>query len=243
MTSYLYAITDRPDGRLPDQAGLDEAGLTQIAWRDIGAVVSEHDAPRRSTGAEEAWRHEAVVEALMEGRAVLPARFGTILPSPADVADMLCRRYAQFVADLDRVRGHVEIGVRMLPSDTPRRPRETPLGTPGTAYFAAKLAHGRALQERRTIHLERAGKACEILARLASDSSFDAGTAERDWTSAAFLVRRERAEAFGLAVSRLAAAHPELTLLCTGPWPPYSFVSAEADDDPQTTRNGHDRIH
>jgi Gas vesicle synthesis protein GvpL/GvpF len=42
---------------------------------------------------------------------------------------------------------------------------------------------------------------------------------------AAYLVDRgDAAERFGRAVADCQAAHPELRLLCTGPWPPYSFA-------------------
>jgi hypothetical protein len=39
----------------------------------------------------------------------------------------------------------------------------------------------------------------------------------------AYLVGRGRVESFVDHVTRLQAAHPTLRLLCTGPWPPYSF--------------------
>jgi len=32
-------------------------------------------------------------------------------------------------------------------------------------------------------------------------------------------------DAFAAAVARLQDEHPELSILCTGPWPPYSFVA------------------
>jgi hypothetical protein len=42
----------------------------------------------------------------------------------------------------------------------------------------------------------------------------------------AYLVDRERVDDFAREVGALQQDHPELRLLCTGPWPPYSFVEA-----------------
>ena len=91
MTFYVYAITDRPQEPLPSQLGRDDAELEQIAWRDIGAVISASGGSRSAATSDDLWRHEQVVEALMAGRAVLPARFGTSLPSLQQVSDMLSR--------------------------------------------------------------------------------------------------------------------------------------------------------
>ena len=41
---------------------------------------------------------------------------------------------------------------------------------------------------------------------------------------AAYLVDREAVEGFVGLVRRLQAAHEDLRILCTGPWPPYSFA-------------------
>jgi hypothetical protein len=43
---------------------------------------------------------------------------------------------------------------------------------------------------------------------------------------AAYLVDRDAIGAFTRLVARLDDRHPGLQLLCTGPWPPYSFAEA-----------------
>jgi hypothetical protein len=45
---------------------------------------------------------------------------------------------------------------------------------------------------------------------------------------AAYLVPAARAAAFREAVLRLETERPELTVVCTGPWPPYSFAEGGA---------------
>jgi hypothetical protein len=47
--------------------------------------------------------------------------------------------------------------------------------------------------------------------------------------SASYLVPRDAVDAFRSAVRDLERSHPDLTLACTGPWPPYSFATAEIE--------------
>ncbi len=234
MTICLYAITDRPEMPLPAQLGLDDAVLAAIVWQGIGAVVSIHDGEPPPASADALWRYEAVVEALMECRTVLPVRYGTILPSAGAATDMLRRAYTQFTDDIARIQGQVEIGVRFVPlavgaEDMRAAPKE-PIAPSGTAYLMTKFAQVRDRERRCAAATEAAHAMHAILRRLATASRFDAATADRDWIAAAFLMPRDATETFRHAVCRLAKAHPDLALLCTGPWPPYSFVGAQAGE-------------
>ena len=246
MIAYLYAITDLPRTALPDQAGLGGARLSEVVWHDIAAVVSDHDALPSSACADDFWRHENVIEALMDRRAVLPVRFGTALSSHLDVVDLLCRRCMIFSQDLERLRGCVEIGLRLLPrtaDDAPAVALEQPAVGPGTAFLRAKLARQRDIEARRTRVLERVRDVHEGLARLAIASHVAAGGANQDTVSVAFLVPRDAVDGFRVAVGEIAPTHPEITLFCTGPWPPYSFVSATADQSAPCDGDCRDRVN
>jgi hypothetical protein len=78
---------------------------------------------------------------------------------------------------------------------------ESPSAASGTEYMRARLAQQRAVEP-----LER-------VSRAVSEN--------------AYLVPAEKVGEFQAAVRRLQTEHPELTIVCTGPWPPYSF-GAEA---------------
>jgi hypothetical protein len=270
MTFYVYAITDRPQEPLPSEVGRDDAELAQIAWRDISAVISASGDSRSAATSDDLWRHEQVVEALMAGRAVLPARFGTSLPSLQQVSDMLSRSYTQFVQDLERVRGHIEIGVRFLAiaedqtidsSPVPDAPAvataQSGISAPpraaangfdrsgsgaGSLYLQAKVAKQRSSRNRRRVELGIVQELCAALVSQATASRLEAEPADRQGISAAFLVPRDRLASFQAIVGRIADAHPELALLCTGPWPPYSFVSASAAE-PATKRSSDGYVH
>jgi hypothetical protein len=62
------------------------------------------------------------------------------------------------------------------------------------------------------------------LARVAEDSRRKILATPDLLLSAAYLVRRDRTSAFHAGARQLAAAHPDLRVLGTGPWPPYHFT-------------------
>lgn len=231
---YVYAVTDRPEAPLPDRWGLRNEELAKVVWQDVVAVVSTLDGAQLSRKADELWRHEEVVESLMSDRAVLPVRFGTRLPSRERVSDMLCRAYRALVQDIERVRGHVEVGMRFLTAIENGAQADPPLtssnGLPGArsgaAYLRARLVEERELRNRQKTKLRLVREVYDLLASHANASQLDDRPDDQHGAAAAFLVPCERIGIFCEIVSEAANAHPELALLCTGPWPAYSFVNA-----------------
>ncbi len=232
---YVYAVADRPERPLPRQPGLGGEELSKVVWRDIAAVVSAYDGVAPLPGTDEVWRHEAVIESLMSDCTVVPMRFGTLAPSRRHVDDILCRTYRALAEDIARVRGQVEIGMRCLSNIAegaeadwaPAGPVLTVPGTgPGSAYLRARVAKERHSREGQRGKLRLVRDVYDRLASHAHDSRLDDGPEDRHGIAAAFLVPRDRMMAFREVVSAVADANPDLALLCTGPWPPYSFVGA-----------------
>lgn len=242
MMSYIYAVTDRPIEPMPQQLGLDDKRLARVVFGDIGAVVSAHGGPPVSPAADKVWRHEQVVESLMHAHAVLPMRFGTLLASLDEVEGMLRRGYPTFVDDLARVRDHVEVGIRFMvlrepgaaaipaANSTSQLPQSAALAhsaeAPGTAYMRKKLTTEHALRDRHRGDLELVRKTYRILAERAASAKIDDVVEDASGVSAAFLVHKGGLAPFRQLVARLADADLHLALLCTGPWPAYSFVSS-----------------
>jgi hypothetical protein len=184
------------------------------------------------------WRHEAIVEALMAARAVLPVRFGTVLADEATVQATLAAHYGDFVASLDRVRGRVELSLRVLWDDAPPSPQPSPAGGGGSgrgrgrAYLMARLEEEHQRQAWRQRAEALAAELHTLLDRLAVESTRQVLVTSRLLLTAAYLVERDQVAAFRREVEVLNAAHPELRLLCTGPWPAYNFVTPAMTFDP-----------
>jgi Gas vesicle synthesis protein GvpL/GvpF len=190
-----------------------ESPLEALHVGPLTAVVARADQAPESR--DDVLRHGLVVEALLDcADAVLPARFGERF-ADADALDAAVRaRRDELARRLDDVSGCVELAVRVVRA-TPEQPR----ADDGTAYMEARLrsvaADASAAAE---IHdaLRRRARAA-----VAADAP-RAGVLHE----AGYLVERAGVAAFVTEVERLAATHPELTVVCTGPWAPATFGGA-----------------
>jgi hypothetical protein len=203
------AITDRPLRAAPPPDGLELVGDGPVAG--VFRVVAERPAP---TDAEDLWRHDRLIEELMAQRAVLPLRYGTVLDGKEELERILAERSAEFARLLDRVRGRVELAVRVLAEE------DRPDIAEGGAGYMRELA-------RRRARAERAAAVLEPLEQVA-DASVARDSAEEAWTRRAYLVERDRLDEFRSRLDQLTESSPELRVTCTGPWAPYSFVSESA---------------
>ena len=220
---YLYAVTESPTP--PDLPGLRGAPLRAVGEAGLFAIVSAHEEPRVQPTEDDLWVHDGVVEALMDGASVLPVRLGTLMADDAAVLASLRERRREFELALERVRGAVELGVRaaVAPEDVAEPEPEDAAGAtgPGTEYMQARLS-----RERRGT--EAASQIHEPLASLARASTFRVSARERPLLNAAYLVDRERVEDFMARVDEL-DTRSQAMIVCTGPWPPYSFSSEESE--------------
>ncbi len=231
---YLYAVTDQLEGPLEALRGVDYAPLTYLGESGLSAVVSRVETPSVAPTPQRMWQHEQVVEALMSRVTVVPARFSTIFPEEAAVSGMLSDLHEQFEGDLQRVRGCVELGLRVLrmieaPCDHPEKdglpcPDLVASQKNGRTFSIAR----RAAEMQREAMRRRDESLGEMLNRTLTELSVDyvlrvepgPGMLMR----AAYLVEQRRLREMQQAVHRLMKTHKSLHFLCTGPWPPYHFV-------------------
>jgi gas vesicle protein GvpL/GvpF len=215
---HLYAFADGL-GELPRIAGVDGAALEQLPLNGVTTIFSRRS--RTSEPAElrdDALTHGAVVDALTaEAAAVLPVRFGQVVADDAALARSV-RVHAQAVRrNLDHVRGCVEIGLRVS------FPAERVSGVTSGAEYMRQL---RRVEEARRTTIE------ELHRRLAS-SARDSRVASsslslRDRFDAAYLVPREGVGDFQACVDAFARASEGMSVVCTGPWAPFSFSDVQA---------------
>ena len=215
---WLYALTDNPAARLPGIAGHGAEALGQTCSAELAGVWSTWSHTRPTVSNQDAlWRQEAVLEALMEDRTVLPLRYGTVLEDVDALYTMITRRQEQWLRALSRVHGCVEMGIRA----SVRQVEPLPSGhtESGTHYLARRSQvreRGQAVAD--AVHFP--------LAAISSTSDANIGSSVAPLFTGSYLVREPDLDRFKQTVTRLARDHPELAVACTGPWPPYSFVPA-----------------
>lgn len=232
---YVYAI--REPGPLPLVTGLGGAAIEAVTVDGLEAVCSASaQGPRPGHG--DLWQHQAVVEALMATGPVLPVRFGTRLED--DDLRARIRDHAAALSDgLARVRGHVEMGVRVLgepppqpaepPHAQPQPAREAGHGAPlgsGRQYLLARAAEERAERAGREAAERLAGRLHRRIAARATASSLRVLPTEGTLMAGAYLVPAAAADDIRAVARDLATEHPDLAVVPTGPWPPYSFAPA-----------------
>jgi hypothetical protein len=225
---WVYGICDRPDMPPPRRRGIAQAPLDGIREGELLAVISRHVHPPGDPALDTMWVHERVVERMMADRAVLPMRFGSKLPDESALRHVLATRQQEFLATLERVRGRIEVGVRAMQplslETPPGEPRPAPpqrVASTGREYLEAKLRNGRRADR-------EAGALHEPLAALAAEVRRQPARAPGELLRASYLIDTPVLARFRGTVERLQRTHPGIAILCTGPWPPYSFVGPAA---------------
>jgi hypothetical protein len=222
----VYAITDSPYP--PPRPGPGGAELRAIGEGGLFAVCGEQAGDEPEISEETLWAHEEVVERLMEEATVLPLRLGSTVDDEEALLALLRERREEFTAALERVRGAVEVGVRALlaapqpevaAATAPGGSAADPAG-PGTSYILGRMDRERATAA-------AAARVHEPLARLARESADPASSPRGSTLTASYLVDLEALDAFRARVEELSDELDGGTIVCTGPWPPYSFCSGE----------------
>jgi hypothetical protein len=226
---YVYALIDNPADVISGR-GLEDQPLEVVKYRELGAIISLHEGSRIMPTAENAWRHEQVVEACMPGHAVLPARFGTFFESTKAVELVLAERYERILDAARRLKGLVEIGVRVVrrapPLRAPLTDDATFDGLTGREYLQLRLANDQDRREAEAV----AQRINAPLQLLAIDASCRVGVDDRTLLAAAYLVAPQRIDEIASRATELVSDNPDLLLACTGPWPAYNFMPDLATD-------------
>lgn len=205
MPLYVFALTDTPLG----PRTVDGRRLRSIALDGIHVIYEQRTAAPPLTDDELRVQHALVMLAAREVRAILPARFGSLV-SKRDLTMLIGRHETDIRAALDDVRDRVQMTVRVLGS-TPRRPvAERPPST-GREY------------------LERARRAATPTVPLQARRLLSA--------LQPFVVRERRepgagrllATVYHLVDAAQVGQYLEATeqrgagVVVSGPWPPFAF--------------------
>jgi len=185
---------------ITDDPGAPPPPLRLVPAGPVGVLVGP--APEGEVDAEALWSRESLLEDLMDERALLPIRYGTRVEDDAAAAAAVEPRGPELAAALDRVRGAVEVSVRAVAREA-EHVGAAKAAQEGDAPPAAVGA----------VHARLAGLAREHARHDGPES-----------LRAAYLVDRGTVDGFVAAVRELQQEHRGLSILCTGPWPPYSFA-------------------
>jgi len=241
---YVYAIVAASSRSSLTVAGIEDRPVHWLEHDGFGVAAGVVDPSdwTGEAGAEHlkdlswvgprAYRHEQVVEAVMEAHpAVYPARFGTLYSAPDRLRQTLDARGDLLRDFLSSVEGAAEWAVKgLLDRERAANRGDAPDDESGIAYLQRKQAEQAATEVLDEWLDEVAETLFDPLAAQADEARVlsvpaDAGRDREVAFNWAFLVPGGREEAFRAAVQTQSDRYADegVTLDLTGPWPPYNF--------------------
>ena len=229
---YAYCLSDAaaPDW-LDGVTGLEESIPWILDVDGLKAVVGTLRSATTSVNRQNVMAHERVIRRVMQEETPLPFRFGTLV-AIEDLREFVRRHRAQFTERLDRVRGCVEMNVKILAPEGAALEVALPgagelEGGPGTAFLARKAKAGVTAPDARALAESLAGWLKSRIAGTFRDAALRLNPTHHMILSAAYLVERPGLATYRDRVAEARLERPDLRFLTSGTWPPYSFSSIE----------------
>jgi len=239
---YLYGITESRLRVIPELIGVDR--FAPIEAVDCEGVfcwisrVSALDFEKNLAGnmenldwlAETSVAHQRVIAAISRITDILPTRFGTVFRTDESLCKHVAKRVRGLKKDFERIKGADEWGVKVFTIQPAALPM--PAAHTGKDYLKAKAA---LLPSRKPKSIQRQGMIAfeQALAEVATETA-PAGNVSRGQRGLSFqtslLVKRTKRKKLESILEKFAREWTrEHRIECTGPWPPYSFVSRPDD--------------
>ena len=217
--------------------GAEPADVHTVNYRDIAAVVSDTPIEVHDPTRENVLAHERVNETVMRKHTVIPMSFGTVFKTSDDIVELLRSAYDAFHDVLDKMQDKLEFGLKVLwdrevmvreiesQDEDVRRLKQEISAQKGSTYFA-RMQYGRLVDAALQAHSEKyVADVFEALRDVAVASRANKPIGDKMIMNAAFLVTRDKEQAFDQRVKEIGARFDKLTFKYTGPWPPYNFVN------------------
>ncbi|HJT70450.1 MAG TPA: GvpL/GvpF family gas vesicle protein [Terriglobales bacterium] len=239
---YLYGITESPGSDISELVGVDRLSKVETIECDgvycwisrVSAVDFEKELAQNMENldwlAETSVAHQRVIGAIAHETEILPARLGTVFRSKDSLCKHVRKRARGFKGDFARIKDADEWGVKVFQLEA-AAPKPANVRS-GTDYLKAKAAmlkprRRKAATDGEIASFERA------LERVAVETA-PAGNVSRGQRGLMFqatlLIRRSNKKKLESLLEKFARQwSSERRIECTGPWPPYSFVSRPTD--------------
>lgn len=237
MSLYVYCLgADLSGAAFEGLTGVGGARVQVLTLSSLAAVVSEAGDEAAVVNEANLLAHNRVNAAALAVSTPLPCRFDT-RATPERLAEYVSTNEAALAAALARVRGRVEMSVKLM-TKLEVESRKSKVGSEADDVNVSAVGAGTAflLKKRRELLGEEGARrrAEDAAAWLASGvGELARATAERlsppeaIFVRAAHLVERAHVEDYRARLRALAAERQDLRLLTSGPWPPYSFSNIE----------------
>ena len=237
---YVYGVVPADSRARPKGSGIGGQSLRLVKSGELAAITSDVPDGPLEAGRDELMAHSEVLAATLDSaRAVLPMRFGVVMPSDDSVREELLEAFRpDLEAQLNELDGKIEMNVKGIYDEAAvlrevvaenreiGKLREVIAGAPPDAAYPERIRLGELVAE--ALQAKREADEHGVLDRLAPHAiaiEVNAPIHERMAVNAAFLLERDDTKAFDDELERVAEEnHPRIGFKLTGPLPPHSFV-------------------
>lgn len=240
ISKYVYCIIRVGDIRNFGNIGVDHGSLVYtIPYGELAAVVSDCSGKPYLPSRENVLTHERVNQRVMKDFTVIPMSFGTVFASDLEVRGLLQSTYQSFSDVLDRMQDKVEFGVRVTwnrdevvagiensNDEIKRLKDEINNNSSSSTYFARTQLNRLVEAGLEEVHNRYIDIIHDTLKKASVASRSHPVGGNRTILNFAFLVDRKHEALFSEAIIELTRKFIDvLQIDCSGPWPPYNFVS------------------
>jgi len=214
MSLYLFCLMDDLV-EVPPIAGLQNEPVRILRIGDFSVVVNDFRGNQLVPSKDNIVAHERVIEKFMDKTTPLPFRFGSVISEPK-LQQFITENAASLRADLEKVRGCVEMGLKVMTPALPQGPEPQS----GTEFLEARK---RQLDLQSSVSSIVDASVVGLVQQ--TDVSLVPKTA-RPMVRIGHLVLRYHLDEYKSHIDELVRQRTEWAFLRSGPWPPYSFVTA-----------------
>ena len=240
---YLYGISQSHLPNLPTQAGIDGQARIEavecdgvVCWISrVSRVEFEENLARNMENLDWLTRasvaHQGAISAVARETEILPARLNTIFRNQDSLFTHVRESLGTLKRDFKRVQGADEWGIKVFALKQPTRPNSKIRS--GKEYLQAKAAllPKRQSTSEMSSDLVEFGEALkEVALETAAPGSVSSGQRGLAFQTTLLVKKADRKKLESI-IRKFSKRWDEVRRIeCTGPWPPYSFVSRVAQE-------------
>ena len=234
MRLYIYCLAAGIDALPHPLRGIAGGEVRLLKAGEFSVVVSEFSGDQAAVNRENVLAHAAVVGNVLELTTPLPFRFGAVV-TQQQLESFVIARHDALKARLDLVSGCVEMSVKVISSANDGRQRQpeeqsTELeDKPGTAFLLEKQRELLGSEARTAEAQQIASWLQTQIGALIRDTRTNTNLTDKLLLAASHLVERGVVEQYRARLRSARLERPELDLLVSGPWPPYSFANIDLE--------------
>ena len=183
--------------------------------------------PRPDGGVDAIRIHNAVVEAAVtEEVTPVPLRFGQWVDDERDLQKAVAEKATSYQERLAEFAGCLEFGMRLIDPAAPDTAvtAERPPATSGLEYMRGLQESSRLAEKKRAESEQVHARIRELLGDAVRAEKVEEARTAHAVLTLSHLVARPKFEEYRALAVRVREMFPELRMLLSGPWPPYSFA-------------------